>query len=208
MAPHSQKKVIVFVADGSEEMEAVITSTYLNFSSTHHSVVDVLRRAGIQVLVLAVETSTGPVVCSRGVKLVPDAYLDDDSVKITTYDAVVVPGGAAGAATLSKNPQVCSILADFYAQNKLVAAICAGPLAVKAAGIQAKVAQPLCLTSHPSVKGQLEHDYLYKDERVVVDGNLVTSRGPGTSFEFALKLVSLLAGDDKMNAAATPMMLA
>ncbi|KAJ2892415.1 hypothetical protein IWW38_003232 [Coemansia aciculifera] len=196
MAPRTPKKAIVFIANGTEEMEAVIT-------------IDVLRRAGIHVLVLAaVDTSTDPVVCSRGVKLVPDAYLGDDSVKIATYDAVVVPGGAEGATTLAENPQVCSILADFYAQKKLVAAICAGPLVVKAAGIQAKAAQPLRLTSHPLVKDKLDHDYLYKDERVVVDGNLVTSRGPGTSFEFALKLVSLLAGDETMNDVAAPMMLA
>ncbi|KAJ2876375.1 hypothetical protein GGH93_000784 [Coemansia aciculifera] len=195
MAHGAQKRAIVFIANGTEEMEAVIT-------------IDVLRRAGIQVLVLAVEISAGHVVCSRGVKLVPDAYLGDDSVKITTYDAVVIPGGAEGAAMLSENPQVRSILADFYAQKKLVAAICAGSLAIKAAGIQTKVSQPLRLTSHPSVKDQLEHDFLYKDERVVVDGNLVTSRGPGTTFEFALKLVSILTGDDKRNEVATPMMLA
>ncbi|KAJ2745746.1 hypothetical protein GGI20_001916 [Coemansia sp. BCRC 34301] len=198
MVHPAQKKAIVLVADGSEEMEAVIT-------------IDVLRRAGIQVLVLAAaaaETSAGPIVCSRGVKLVPDAYLGDDSANIAAYDAVIVPGGAEGAATLSKNPRVCAMIADFYAQNKLVAAICAGPLAVKAAGIQAKAAQPLSLTSHPSVKDQLEQDYIYTDGRVVVDGNLVTSRGPGTSFEFALKLVSLLVGDDKMSDVAAPMMLA
>ncbi|KAJ2819343.1 hypothetical protein GGI24_004816 [Coemansia furcata] len=196
MAHGAQKRAIVFIANGTEEMEAVIT-------------VDVLRRAGIQVLVLAaVEISNGPVVCSRGVKLVPDAYLGDDSVKITTYDAVVIPGGVEGSATLSENPQVRSILADFYAQKKLVAAICAGTLAIKAAGIQTKVSQPLRLTSHPSVKDQLEHDFLYREERVVVDGNLVTSRGPGTTFEFALMLVSLLAGDDKRTEVAAPMMLA
>ncbi|KAJ2789233.1 hypothetical protein GGI18_002523, partial [Coemansia linderi] len=125
MAHGAQKRAIVLVANGSEEMEVVIA-------------VDVLRRAGIQVLVLAADTSAGPVVCSRGVKLVPDAYLGDDSVRIATYDALVIPGGAEGSATLSENPQVRSILADFYAQKKLVAAICAGTLAIKAAGIQTK----------------------------------------------------------------------
>ncbi|KAJ1868634.1 hypothetical protein LPJ57_005756 [Coemansia sp. RSA 486] len=188
------KKAIVFVADGTEEMEATIT-------------IDVLRRAGIQVLVLAVETTSGAVTCSRDVKIVPDAYLGDDSTKIGAFDAVVVPGGAQGAATLSQNDQVKSILADFHAQNKIVAAICAGSLAIKTAGIQSKVPQPLRLTSHPSVRDQLENDFVYKEDRVVVDANLVTSRGPGTTFEFALSLVSLLVGEDKAREVAGPMML-
>ncbi|KAJ2009524.1 hypothetical protein GGI04_000373 [Coemansia thaxteri] len=194
MAHHTQKKALVLVANGSEEMEAV-------------TVIDVLRRAGIHVLVLAAEPSATPVVCSRGVRLVPDAYLGDDAAKIGSYDAVVVPGGVEGAASLSQNAQVRSMLADFYAQRKLVAAICAGSLAIKTAGIQAKVSQPLRLTSHPSVKDQLDRDFHYEDARIVVDGNLVTSRGPGTALEFALRLVGLLVGDEKMREVAAPMVL-
>ncbi|KAJ1739779.1 hypothetical protein IWW42_003324 [Coemansia sp. RSA 1085] len=189
-----QKKAIVFIAEGSEEMEAVIT-------------IDVLRRAGVQVVVLAVEHAAGPLTCSRGVKISPDAYLGDDVVKIASFDAVVVPGGAGGASIISQSSQVRSILSDFYAQHKIVAAICAGTLAIKAAGIQSKASQPLRVTSHPSVRDQLEHDFLYKEDRVVVDSNLVTSRGPGTSFEFALKLVSLLVGDEKAKEIAAPMIL-
>ncbi|KAJ1725022.1 Protein deglycase DJ-1zDJ-1 [Coemansia erecta] len=188
------KKAIVFVANGTEEMEATIT-------------IDVLRRAGIQVLVLSVEADSGPVTCSRNVRIVPDATLGDDSAKIATYDCVVVPGGAQGADTLSQNDQVKSILAEFHAQNKVVAAICAGSLAIKSAGIQGKVPQPLRLTSHPSVRDQLESDFVYKEDRVVVDSNLVTSRGPGTTFEFALALVRILAGEDKAREVAGPMML-
>ncbi|KAJ2862186.1 hypothetical protein GGI22_002258 [Coemansia erecta] len=190
----SQKKAIVFVANGTEEMEAVIT-------------IDVLRRAGVQVLTLAVETESGPVTCSRGVKIVPDAYLGDDVPKIGTYDAAIVPGGAQGAATIAQNAQVRSILADFYAQHKIVAAICAGSLAIKTAGIQDKSQKPLHITSHPSVREELEGGFVYKEERVVADTNLVTSRGPGTTFEFALTLVSLLVGDDKAREVAGPMML-
>ncbi|KAJ2356312.1 hypothetical protein GGF43_002158, partial [Coemansia sp. RSA 2618] len=163
-----QKKAIVFLAEGSEDMEVVITT-------------DVLRRAGIQVLVLAVEVSSGPVTCSRGVKITPDAYIGDDSVKIGTFDAVIVPGGVQGTQILSQNAQVRSILAEFHAQHKIVAAVCAGTLCIKTAGIQSKVPQPLCVTSHPSVREQLENEFLYKDDRVVVDSNLVTSRGPGTT---------------------------
>lgn len=198
-----QKKAIVFIAQGTEEMEAVIT-------------IDVLRRAGIHVLVLAVtdestsdnnSSAGGPTKCSRGVNIVADASLGDDSVKINTYDAVIIPGGVGGAAILSQNVQVKCILAEFFAQKKIVAAICAGSLAIKSAGIQSKAPQPLQITSHPSVKDQLESEFAYREERVVVDGNLVTSRGPGSTFEFALRLVALLAGDDKAREVAGPMML-
>ncbi|KAJ2159566.1 hypothetical protein GGF46_002928 [Coemansia sp. RSA 552] len=188
------KKALVFVADGTEEMEAVIT-------------VDVLRRAGVQVTLLAVGAEAGPVTCSRGVKIMPDAYIGDDSVKIGSFDAAVVPGGMGGAEVLAQHAQVRSILAEFLAQRKLVAAICAGTLAIKAAGIQGKVPGPLRVTSHPSVRDQLEHDFAYSEDRVVVDRNLVTSRGPGTTFEFALRLVSLLVGADKAREVAGPMML-
>ncbi|PIA15323.1 dj-1 protein-like protein [Coemansia reversa NRRL 1564] len=190
----SSKKAIVFVAQGSEEMETVIA-------------VDVLRRAGIQVLVLAVEIPSGPVTCSRGVRLVPDAYLGDNSIKISTFDAVVVPGGAGGAEILSQNAQVRCILSDFHAQHKIVAAICAGALAIKTAGIQSHLSEPLRITSHPSVSDQLVDEFSYKEDRVVVDGNLVTSRGPGTALEFSLRLVSLLVGADKAREVAAPMVL-
>ncbi|KAJ2682500.1 hypothetical protein H4R19_007118 [Coemansia spiralis] len=193
-ASQTQKKALVFVAEGSEEMETVIT-------------VDVLRRAGVQVLLLAVGVSSGLVACSRGIQIAPDAYLGDDSVKISAFDAVIVPGGVGGTEVIAQNAQVRSILAEFHAQHKIVAAICAGALAIKAAGIQAKAPQPLRLTSHPSVRAQLEHDFVYEDDRVVVDNNLVTSRGPGTTLEFALALVSLLVGDAKAREVAAPMVL-
>ncbi|ORX72903.1 DJ-1 protein [Linderina pennispora] len=188
------KKAIVFVANGTEEMEAVIT-------------IDVLRRAGIEVQVLGVEIERGPVTCSRNIQIVPDAFLGDDAGKIGSYDAVIVPGGALGATTLSQNGQVKSILADFYAQHKVVAAICAGTLAIRSAGIQTKSAEPPSVTSHPSVRDQLERDFAYKEDRVVVDRNLVTSRGPGTTFEFALKIVELLVGVDRAREIAGPMIL-
>ncbi|KAJ2763759.1 hypothetical protein IWQ56_004736 [Coemansia nantahalensis] len=190
----AQKKALVFVAEGSEEMETVIT-------------VDVLRRAGVHVVLLAVGVSSGLVTCSRGVQIAPDAYLGDDSVKIGAFDAVIVPGGAGGAEIIAQNAQVRSVLAEFHAQHKIVGAICAGALAIKAAGIQAKAPRPLHLTSHPSVRDQLENDFLYMDDRVVVDSNLVTSRGPGTTLEFALALVSLLDGNAKAREVAAPMMV-
>ncbi|KAJ2776231.1 hypothetical protein H4R18_005782 [Coemansia javaensis] len=169
---------------------------------------DVLRRAGIQVVVLAVGVASGTVICSRGTKIVPDAYLGDDTVRIGTFDAVVVPGGMPGTDVMVLNPQVRSILAEFHAQRKIVGAICAGVLAIKAAGIQAKAPHPLRITSHPSVRPQLERDFVYEEDRVVVDCNLVTSRGPGTSFEFALTLVAALVGEAKAREVAAPMILA
>lgn len=81
--------------------------------------------------------------------------------------------------------------------------ICAGSLTAKTAGI----AKGEKLTSHPSVKAELEKEYKYSEERVVVSQNLVTSRGPGTSLECALKIVEMLAGKERMDEVAGPMIL-
>ncbi|KAI9330760.1 class I glutamine amidotransferase-like protein [Obelidium mucronatum] len=184
------KNVLVVVADGSEEMETVIC-------------VDVLRRAQVSVT-LASLGSAASVVCSRQVTLVSDTNLS--SIKPDVYDAIVLPGGLGGAQAFAGNTELHSLLRLFATDGKIVAAICAAPIALAAA----KVAQNKTITSHPSVKPQLQDAKWFKEyseERVVVDGNFVTSRGPGTTFEFALSLVKLLCGVEKANEISGPMML-
>lgn len=119
------------------------------------------------------------------------------------YDAIVVPGGAKGAEIISSNDDVVKLLSAFYGKGKIVACVCAGSLAAKAAGIGMDNA----ITSHPSVKSELEKDYRYQEDRVVIANNLITSRGPGTSFEFALALVEALVGKEKRDEIAGPMIL-
>lgn len=179
-------RALVLLAPGAEEIETV-------------TVVDVLRRAEIEV-VLAGLRGPGPVRCSRGVVLVPDAALD---AVTGPFDAVVVPGGRGGTDALAADARVLRLLREQAAAGRLVAALCAGPEVLAAAGLAAGRR----LTSHPSSRAVLEGETTYVDEPVVVDGALVTSRGPGTALAFALALVAELLGPERAASVATPMVL-
>ncbi|XP_075263692.1 Parkinson disease protein 7 homolog [Convolutriloba macropyga] len=175
------KKVLVILAAGAEEMEVVIP-------------VDVMRRAKIEVT-LAGLSSADPVTCSRDVVIKPDCSLS--SVADSTYDAVLIPGGAKGAENLANDATVGKILTKHFADGKIVAAICAGPTALLKHGI----GKGKKVTSHPSVKGKMEGGgYTYSEERVAIDGNLITSRGPGTAFEFAFAIIEALVSKETADA--------
>jgi protein DJ-1 len=179
------QRVLILLASGAEEMEVVITA-------------DVLRRAGLEVTLAGIE-GKGPVRCSRGVVLVPDCELP--AVR-GTFELIVLPGGAEGARRLGESAQVGALLAEQDRQQRLIGAICAAPAALARHGI----GKGKALTSHPSVAAGL-HDFArYREDRVVQDGNLVTSRGPGTAFEFALSLVARLLGQPAADALRAPML--
>ncbi|KAJ3023080.1 UNVERIFIED_CONTAM: hypothetical protein HDU68_008807 [Siphonaria sp. JEL0065] len=185
------KKALVVVADGSEEMEAVIC-------------IDVLRRAQVSVMTASLGFKT--VVCSRQVTLVADSTLSD--IDASSFDIVVLPGGLGGAQAFAASTDLHSLLRSFESSGRIIAAICAAPIALA----PAQVAKDKRITSHPSMKTQLQESKWFKEyagdeERVVVDGNLITSRGPGTSFEFALSIVKKLVGVEKANEVAGPMVL-
>ncbi len=180
------KKVLVVLAQGAEEMEAVI-------------VVDVLRRAGLEVYLGGLDGSEA-VICSRKVKLTPDGPLSDYKGSV---DAVVLPGGAEGARRLAESEAVGTLLQDAERSEVLVGAICAAPIALASAGVGAGRR----MTSHPAVREKMEDHCVYSEERVVKDGLFITSRGPGTAFEFALALIAELAGSEKADEIAGPMIL-
>lgn len=171
----NDKTALVMLAAGAEEMEVSI-------------VVDVLRRSGIKVTVAGLAGS-GVVVCSRGLKLVPDVALGDVA---GTFDVVVLPGGAQGAENLAGSPLVGRHLKNQWQRGRLVAAICAAPLALA----RHEIGLGDTITCHPSVSSFLQGAYVLSDARVVESGALVTSQGPGTSFEFALTLVRRLRGPE------------
>ncbi|KAF8501829.1 class I glutamine amidotransferase-like protein [Gautieria morchelliformis] len=186
-------RALIFIASGTEEMEFTITY-------------DVLVRGGVScasALVKAPKQARADipwVKCSRGVRIVADKDLDD--IELTElFDLVVVPGGAEGAKTISQDGRVQRMLQNHYQQGKLVAMICAGSVAAKTA----KIGLGSALTSHPSVKADLEQDYKYSDDSVVRSENLITSRGPGTTFPFALKLVEALQGGERRQEIQKPM---
>jgi protein deglycase len=162
---------LVLLADGFEEIEAV-------------TIVDVLRRAEITVTTASLGKS--PVTGSHGIALLADRGLDD--VSISDFDALVLPGGP-GAQHLKEDARVQSLLKQAASAEKTVAAVCAAPIALEAAGLLTGRRA----TSYP---GHELPSARYSEERVVVDGNIVTSRGPGTALEFSLSLVEKLVGAD------------
>ncbi|XP_050413027.1 Parkinson disease protein 7 homolog [Patella vulgata] len=180
---------LVILCDGAEEMETVI-------------IVDVLRRGAIDVT-LAGLTGGDPVLCSRNVRIVPDKSLEEAS-KDGPYDIIVCPGGAKGAKNLCESGVVGKLLQAQESNGRYIAAVCAGPTALLTHGI----GKGKSLTSHPSVKDQLMAEgYQYSEERVVQDDKLITSRGPGTCFEFALKIVEAIHSADVAKSLVEPMLL-
>lgn len=166
------KRAIVILTDGFEEMEAVIP-------------IDILRRSGVEVTVFGLPGAT--VTGSHGIAMAADAC--DDGTLGGDFDLVLLPGGMPGSETLAADGRVLALLRRQHAAGRLIAAICAAPLALHAAGLLAGVEA----TSHPSVRERLP-GAIYREARVVDAGTVITSRGPGTAFEFALRLVRRLAG--------------
>lgn len=167
------KKVIVFLADGFEEIEALAT-------------VDILRRADIKAD-----------ICSIGGEYVKGAH--DITVKADIklgyikeeYDMMVLPGGMPGTLNLMENKQLINLIKDYDKSNKFIAAICAAPKVLN----KADVLTGKKVTSYPGALDNMS-GFIYSEDKVVKDENIITSRGPGTAVEFALKIVSILKGKE------------
>ncbi|MFQ3582739.1 MAG: DJ-1 family glyoxalase III [Chloracidobacterium sp.] len=181
-------KVLVPLAEGFEEMEAVI-------------VVDVLRRADIAVVTASL-TPALTVTGSHCIPVVADTTLDQ--VLNDHFDAVVLPGGLPGATNLRDDTRVAALVQRTAEQGGWTAAICAAPLALAAFGMLREKR----FTSHPSVRERLsDAGGTYVEERVVTDGRTVTSRSPGTAFEFALALVAQLVDETAAQKLAAAMLV-
>jgi protein deglycase len=168
------KTVLVALAPGFEEIETI-------------TVVDILRRAGARVTLAA--TVAGVLEGSRGIKVASDALLE--AVMDKEYDLIFLPGGQPGTDNLANDPRIDKLLQKMQSQGKYIAAICAAPIVLQKSGIL----KDRPMTCHPSVQAQFDS---YIDDRVVVDGKLITSQSPGTAMEFALKLVEILFGVERM----------
>jgi len=177
------KKVLVAIADGTEELEAV-------------TIIDVLRRAEAEVTVASVGAQQ--VTASRGVNLVADAVISDCVGKV--YDLIVLPGGMPGAEHLRDSSELTEILKDQASTGRLYAAICASPAVVLK---HHNLLGNKKATCYPSLLSDLDNA---QQEKVVVDGNCITSQGPATALEFSLKLVVLLFGQQKADEVARAML--
>ena len=164
--------VLVPLINGFEEIEAV-------------SIIDILRRAGLNVVTAGIPGTM--VEGDNGVKLMTDRMLKD--LEPDDFDAIVLPGGT-GAKDLERSEKMMSMLEDFHHKEKLIGAICFCPVLLAKKGIlNGKRA-----TVYPGKERELP---MPRGERVVVDGNIITSQGPGTAMEFALKIVEVAAGKQK-----------
>ncbi|HCI15132.1 MAG TPA: DJ-1 family protein [Gallionellaceae bacterium] len=169
------KTALILFADGSEELEAV-------------TVVNILRRGGVEVTLAGLHD--GPHRGSRGTVLLPDAALD--KALAHQYDMVVLPGGQPGTNHLKADARVLALVRKMSEAGKQVAAICAAPSVLAEAGLldgKRATSFPTCLNEYPKVQLQ--------NAAVVEDGNIVTSRGPGTAMDFALVLLERLTGHAK-----------
>ena len=172
------KRVLVGVADGTEELEAV-------------TIIDVLRRAALDVVVASVAPGH-EVACSRGVRLVADRLIGECLDE--QWDAVVVPGGMQGASNLADNEAFVSLLNKQNDANRLIGAICAAPKVVLASH---GLLDGRSATAYPGFREELEQfGGVPSDDAVVLDGNIITSQGPGTAMQFALALVTKLCGEE------------
>ena len=160
-------KVAILVAEGFEEIE--VTTVY-----------DVLKRAGADVVTIGLDTkeATG----AHGLKIVTDDVLAN--IRAANLDALVIPGGHPGYVNLSESKAVLELTRMMAGAGKYLASICAGPLVLEKAG----VIKGKTVACFPGMEGELP-SALFSPDRVAEDGNIITSRGPGTAMDFALKLV-------------------
>lgn len=167
------KTALVLFAEGSEELEAI-------------TIVNILRRAAVSVTLAGL--TAGALRGSRGVTLMPDTTLD--AVLRDSYDMIILPGGQPGTRHLKADDRVLKLLQRMASEGKYLAAICAAPSVLAAAGLlngKRATCYPTCLDDYPEVHLQ--------SAAVVEDGNVITSRGPGTAMDFALLLVERLADE-------------
>jgi protein deglycase len=160
------------LVDGFEEIEAI-------------AIADILRRGGVEVLTVGLESVI--VEGAHNITVMADRLLE--YAETDNFDLIVLPGGP-GTHKLKADARIIDMLQKQTAAGKLVAAICAAPIVLSEAGLlKGKRA-----TSFPSVQADLDVGE-YLTIPVVVDGNAITSRGPGTAIAFALKLVEILQGE-------------
>ncbi len=177
-------KILVLLAQGCEEIEAVTP-------------IDLLNRAGLEVVTACLDDEK-VIRASHGAILVAQKKLSE--VINEAWDMVVLPGGLPGADYLRNNPQVIKLVKEMASSGKYVAAICAAPRVLAENGLlNGKKA-----TGYPGFLKKNDYPEIdICDEKVVVSDNIITGRGPGVAIDFALKLIEILGGEELRNKVET-----
>lgn len=168
-------KVIIPISNGFEEIEAI-------------SIIDVLRRADIDVTIAAVKDIQ--TIGAHDIKITADCKIEDIDAK--EFDMIILPGGLPNAFTLAENNNVQNILKQMKEQNKHIGAICAAPYALHQANVLNKN-----FTCYPSFEEKIRQDGYHNEDDIVIDDKVITSRGPATAMNFALEIIKILLNEEK-----------
>jgi len=172
-------KVIVPIAEGCEEIEAV-------------SIIDVLRRSGVEVVMAAVKDELH-VKGANGITFKCDVTFASQMDEL--FDMIILPGGYDGVDVLAADENVQTMLKSMDAKNKAIGAVCAAPIALEFAGVLKEN-----FTCYPGAENRIRLEGFQSDKHMIVEEkNVITSRGPGTSICFALEIVKRLQGEEAYN---------
>ena len=171
------KKVALFIENGSEELELIAP-------------LDVMRRANLEVDVISANNEDF-ITSAHNVKIIADKKIEEIN-NILDYDAIVIPGGMPGSTLLRDNKKIIEFYQTMYNSGKLVAAICAAPIVLSAAGIT----DDKEVTSYPGFDKEINCKSYNSEKAVVVDKNVITAQGPAVAILFGYEIVNYLLQDN------------
>lgn len=180
--------VVLPIAEGFEELEAV-------------ALIDTMRRGGIEVRVVYLEDELHGSLVTGANSITIQADMSIKNVIADDFDMMVLPGGWGGTHALAENKRVIELLQEFKAK-KIVGAVCAAPYVLNKAGVLGND-----YTCYPGANDEIDHPGYRDDAKVVTDGNVMTSQGPGTALCFGLAIVERLVGKESMQAVRDGMLL-
>ena len=171
------KKVALFIENGSEELEFIAP-------------LDIMRRANLEVDLISANNEDF-ITSSHNVKILADKKIDEVN-NILDYDAIVIPGGMPGSTLLRDNKKIIEFYQTMYNSGKLVAAICAAPIVLSAAGIT----DDREVTSYPGFDKEINYKNYNSEKAVVIDKNVITAQGPAVAILFGYEIVNYLLQDN------------
>lgn len=180
--------VLLPLAEGFEEVEAI-------------GLIDVMRRGGIDVRIVYLEDELHGALVTGANGITIQADMSIKNIISDDFDMMVLPGGMGGTHALAENARVIELVKEFKT-HKIIGAICAAPLVLKKAGVLGDN-----YTCYPGIENEIDQPGYREDMKVVSDGNVMTSRGPGTALCFGLAIVERLVGKESMQEVKEGMLL-